>query len=64
MKQKIQEASGAKITWQELKQACENAGIKDSDQLDAVHITWGHAEAIKCTRDDDFGWQIILDCDC
>lgn len=59
-----EQSNGPKITWQQLKEVCEKAGIKDGDQLDAVHITWGEIEAIKCIRDDDFGWQIILDCDC
>ena len=53
-----------KITWKELKAACEAAGIRDEDQLDSVHITWGTAEHLECRRDDDFGWQITLDCDC
>ncbi len=53
-----------KITWQELKLACEQAGIRDEDELDTVFIAWGEIEALTCKKDDDFGWQIILDCDC
>jgi len=59
-----EQINGPKITWQQLKEVCEQAGIQDADQLDTVHITWGKVDALKCTRDDDFGWQIILDCDC
>ena len=55
---------GPKITWQQLKDICEKAGVKDDDQLDTVYITWGEVDALECVRDDDFGWQIILDCDC
>ncbi len=53
-----------KITWKDLKLACEKAGVQDDDMLDAVHISWGSAEQLKCNKDADFGWQIILDCDC
>jgi hypothetical protein len=55
---------GLKITWKDLKIACEKAGVKDDDQLDTVNIAWGGVEHLKCNHDEDFGWQITLDCDC
>ncbi len=55
---------GPKITWKELKEACERAGMKDNNPLDVVYITWGSAGHLKCNKDADFGWQILLDCDC
>lgn len=55
---------GLKITWKDLKDACERAGVQDNDTLDMVHITWGDAKHLKCSKDADFGWQIQLDCDC
>lgn len=60
----IQHAEALKITWRDLKQACERAGVKDEDTLDAVQITWGSSNQLKCNKDEDFGWQIILDSDC
>jgi len=57
-------AEDLKITWKDLKLACEEAGVKDDDTLDAVHIAWGSVKHLKCKKDEDFGWQIILDCDC
>jgi len=53
-----------KITWGEFKARCEKAGIKDDDTLDSVHVTWGPSDALQCKFDADFGWQIVLDCDC
>lgn len=53
-----------KITWKDLKSACERAGVQDDDPLDTVHITWGSIDALSCRKDADFGWQIILDRDC
>ncbi len=53
-----------KITWRDLKNACEQAGVQDEDTLDVVHVTWGNAKHLTCNKDKDFGWQILLDCDC
>ncbi len=53
-----------KITWRDLKNACEQSGVQDEDTLDVVHVTWGSAKHLKCNKDKDFGWQILLDCDC
>ena len=50
-----------KITWRELKKACEEAGIKDDDVIDVVEIAWGDAHELKCVKDEDFGWQITLE---
>ncbi len=55
------EPTRLKITWQELKQACEEAGIKDDDPIDIIEISWGTPEELKCVRDEDFGWQITLE---
>ena len=58
------ESENLRITWGELVAACEKAGIKDDDEIDVVHITWGGIEHLICEKDKDFGWQIVLDCDC
>lgn len=50
-----------KITWKDLKTACERAGIQDDDPIDVIHVAWGSQEDLTCTKDEDFGWQIILD---
>lgn len=50
-----------KITWQELKAACEAAGVKDDDPIDIIEISWGDSEELRCVKDKDFGWQITLE---
>ncbi len=50
-----------KITWRELKQACEAAGIKDDDPIDIIEVAWGSPDELKCVKDEDFGWQITLE---
>jgi len=49
-----------KITWQDLKALCENAGMKDTDFIDVVEISWGRSEQLQCKKDEDFGWQITM----
>ncbi len=53
-----------RVTWGQLQAACAKAGIKEDDVIDTVQITWGPIAALKCNKDEDFGWQIVLDCDC
>ncbi len=53
-----------RITWQELKSLCENAGVEDGDLIDFVDIAWGNANLLSCQKDADFGWQIKLTADC
>ena len=53
-----------RITWQELKDMCENAGVRDNDLIDFVDVAWGEAQLLKCQKDVDFGWQIKLSADC
>ena len=49
-----------KITWGELKKLLEQAGINESDEIDAIDISWGSIDDVKCEKDEDFGWQIHL----
>lgn len=49
-----------KITWGELKKLAEQAGIQDSDEIDAIDISWGDIEEVECNKDEDFGWQIRM----
>ena len=49
-----------KITWGELKQLAETMGVQDNDEIDAIDISWGSIEDVKCEKDEDFGWQIRL----
>lgn len=58
------ETNSLKITWHDLKAACEQAGIQDDDMLDLVDISWGSAKNLVCKKDEDFGWQIVMDCEC
>ena len=58
------ETDSLKITWRDLKTACEQAGIQDDDMLDLVDISWGSAKNLMCKKDEDFGWQILMDCGC
>ena len=58
------ETDQLKITWNDLKILCESNGVQDEDTLDFVHIGWGSREDLKCKRDEDFGWQIVLEKEC
>ena len=49
-----------KLTWKELKQLIEAAGVQDDDEIDSVDISWGDADQFEARKDDDFGWQIRL----
>lgn len=53
-----------KITWGDLLKACETAGIGKNDTIDMIDISWGKADQLKCSKDDDFGWQITLCTEC
>ncbi len=55
---------GGRITWRELKERCERAGVQDTDLIDFVDIAWGEAHLLSCQKDTDFGWQIKLTADC
>ena len=56
-----QNREGLKITWKELKECCEAAGIRDDDTIDLISITWGDPADLTCKKDEDFGWQIVLE---
>ena len=56
-----QKRDGHKITWKELKEHCEAAGIQDNDAIDLISITWGNPNDLICKKDEDFGWQIVLE---
>lgn len=49
-----------KLTWQEIKELIEQAGVKNEDEIDRIDISWGSIEELMCNKDDDFGWQIRL----
>lgn len=49
-----------KLTWKEFKELCEQRGVKDSDELDTIDISWGSTDDFECKKDPDFGWQISL----
>ena len=51
-----------KMTWREVREVIENAGVKDEDEIDCIEISWGTAEQLKLTKDEDFGWQIRQGC--
>lgn len=50
-----------RITWGEFKATCEKSGIEADDVIDMIDIAWGGKEYLTCEKDEDFGWQIILD---
>lgn len=49
-----------KLTWQEIKELIEQAGVKNGDEIDRIDISWGSIEELSCNKDEDFGWQILL----
>ncbi|MEJ2141946.1 MAG: hypothetical protein P8Y24_06265 [Gammaproteobacteria bacterium] len=49
-----------KLTWQELKELIEKAGVKNGDEIDRIDISWGSIEELICKKDEDFGWRIQL----
>ena len=49
-----------KLTWQELKNLIESAGVQAEDEIDKIDISWGSVEEFECRKDEDFGWRIIL----
>lgn len=49
-----------KMTWAEIKELIEKAGVRDSDEIDKIDISWGSVEHLECRKDEDFGWRIIL----
>ncbi len=49
-----------KITWGEFKEYCYRAGVRDSDEIDCIDVSWGDIEELQCRKDVDFGWQITL----
>lgn len=59
-KRSCKNPSESKITWGELKQMIEDAGVRAEDEIDMIDISWGSKEQFTCTKDEDFGWQIKL----
>lgn len=60
MNEKYLAPTGDKVTWGEIKTFVEQKGIKDTDEIDLIDVTWGNLEKLKATFDTDFGWQICL----
>ena len=50
------------MTWREVREVIENAGVKDEDEIDCIEISWGTAEQLTLSKDEDFGWQIRQGC--
>ncbi len=58
-----QEISGRpkkKLTWGQLKNLLESAGILNDDEIDTISISWGKIEEMEIKKDEIFGWQIYL----
>jgi len=51
-----------KMTWKQIKNLIESAGVSEDDEIDCIEISWGTPEQIKLTKDKDFGWQIRQNC--
>jgi len=49
-----------KLTWGQLKDLLESAGILNEDEIDTISISWGKIEEMEIKKDDIFGWQIYL----
>lgn len=49
-----------KLTWEEIKRLIEAAGVQADDEIDKIDISWGSIEELDCSKDEDFGWRIIL----
>ncbi|MDH5230268.1 MAG: hypothetical protein OEY38_09420 [Gammaproteobacteria bacterium] len=52
--------NNTKITWQEFKKLCEQAGVSESDEIDFIDVSWGAPTELSCEFDEDFGWRISL----
>ena len=51
-----------KMTWREIREVIESAGVRDDDEIDCIEISWGTSEQLVLTKDEDFGWQIRQGC--
>lgn len=60
MSEQVKVDNRGKVTWGDLKQALEQAGVQDHDEIDRIDLGWGNPNHIKVVHDDDFGWQIFL----
>lgn len=67
MKKKVipinsQSTSGkeTRLTWSSFKAKVEAAGIKETDFIDSIDISWGDPEELSCRKDEEFGWIIKL----
>jgi len=49
-----------KLTWGQLKNLLESAGIHNDDEIDTIAISWGQIEEMEIKQDEIFGWQIYL----
>jgi len=49
-----------KLTWLEVKNLIEQAGVKNNDEIDRIDISWGRIDEFICNKDEDFGWMIQL----
>ena len=56
------EAVRSKMTWREIRETIERAGVRDGDEIDCIEISWGTSEQLVLSKDEDFGWQIRQGC--
>ncbi len=59
---KVKSQKPEKLTWKEVREMIERAGVEDGDEIDCIELSWGTADQVHIIRDDDFGWQIRLSC--
>lgn len=49
-----------KLTWGEVKDMIESAGVRDTDEIDSIDISWGALDQFAATKDEICGWRIRL----
>lgn len=60
--QQHSEDQPAKLTWRQIRERIEQAGVSDTDEIDCIEISWGTLDQLSFTKDQDFGWQIRQSC--
>jgi hypothetical protein len=60
MKQQSISRGEQKLTWKEIKDLIEAAGVKDNDEIDDIDISWGDVAELEIEKDEVFGWKVRL----
>jgi hypothetical protein len=60
MKQQADPQGECKLTWKEVKELVEAAGVQDDDEIDDIDISWGDVAEFECIKDEVFGWKVRL----